>query len=427
MNRDILINFIPKPTNNQVIIYDTSLKDLINEDVLEEYKKLLPVFNLQMAQFLGYKNNIEDYKKKINEIYLYKKNWSEDDYLYYLQNEKKTYANIFNSIKRVESNIEMLKKKVKIIEEKITMQEIKEAKDIENKKKNIDNRINENVEKLLHLKEVASTLKIESEKIKESLQENQEDFEMLQKILEDIENGNCRCRYCNSKLSNVSKDSNFYKRTYKNLERNKNELNKLLDNKKKNDEQLSKYNAEIKTLREEIKNDTNFKSQNFNFYQKKSLQILKLEAEKDLMLNNILKLEKDLENNPETKSKQFLELKDKINKYEISLENLQKMKTMKESLKKDVEEYCKIEKDIKEMTLKMEQYKKFLTIFFKIYEQKANEFCGKDFKFKIFEFEDYKLIEKFEIYYKTIKYENLSIESKNKVDEILNEKFIISD
>ena len=330
MNRDILINFIPKPTNNQVIIYDTSLKDLINEDVFEEYKKLLPVFNLQMAQFLGYKNNIEDYKKKINEIYLYKKNWSEDDYLYYLQNEKKTYANIFNSIKRVESNIEMLKKKVKIIEEKITMQEIKEAKDIENKKKNIDNRINENVEKLLHLKEVASTLKIESEKIKESLQDNQEDFEMLQKILEDMENGNCRCRYCNSKLSNVSKDSNFYKRTYKNLERNKNELNKLLDNKKKNDEQLSKYNAEIKTLREEIKNDTNFKSQNFNFYQKKSLQILKLEAEKDLMLNNILKLEKDLENNPEAKSKQFLELKDKINKYEISLENVQKIKTMKE-------------------------------------------------------------------------------------------------
>ena len=79
------------------------------------------------------------------------------------------------------------------------------------------------------------------------------------------------------------------------------------------------------------------------------------------------------------------------------------------------------------MTLKMEQYKKFLTIFFKIYEQKANEFCGKDFKFKIFEFEDYKLIEKFEIYYKTIKYENLSIESKNKVDKILNEKFLILD
>ena len=427
MNRDMLINFVPKPTNNEVILYDISLKDLIDVDVLQEYKELLPIFNLRTSQFIGYKNNIEDYKKAINEIYLFKKNWSENDYLYYLQNEKKTYSNIFNSIKRIESNIEMLKKKVKIIEEKITMQEIKENKDTENKKKIIDKKINENIEKLIHLKEIVSTLKIEGQKIKEALDDNQEDFNILKKIIEDIDNGNCRCRYCNSKLSNVSKNSNFYKRTLKNLQQNKNELEKLLENKKKNDEQLLKYNEEVKTTREELKNDTNFKSQDFNFYKKKSVQILKLEAERDLMLNNILKLEKELENNPETKSKQFLELKDRIIKYEASLENLQKIKKMKENLKTDIEEYKEAEKDIKEMTNKMDQYKKFLTIFFKIYEQKANEFCGKEFKFKIFDFENYKLIEKFEIYYNTIEYNNLSAESKNKVEKFLDEKFIISD
>lgn len=427
MNRDILINFIPKPTNNEVILYDTSLKDLIDVDVIKEYNELLPVYNESARQYLDYMKKIENYEKTINEIYLFKNNWSEEDYLYHLQNEKKTYSNLFNSIKKIESNIEMLKKKVQIVEQKIEMQTIKEDNEIENKKKNIDTQINENIEKLLNLREIQSTLKIESEKIKESLKENQEDFEMLQKILEDMENGNCRCRYCNSKLSNVSKDSNFYKRTYKNLENNKKELEKIMEKKEKNDIELNKYNTEIKKIREQIKNDTNFKSQDFNFYRKKSVTVLKLEAEKDILLNNIYKLEKQLENDPQTKSKQFLDLKDKIEKFETSLENINKIRKLKQEMKINKEEYDKLRNNIIDIKTRMDKYKAFITIFFKIYEQKASDYCGKYFKFKIFEFEKYTLIEKFEIYYKSIEYKNLNNQDKMEVDNILKEKFIFND
>jgi hypothetical protein len=37
MNRKQLINFIPKPENKDVIIYDLSLSDLIDKDVFKEY------------------------------------------------------------------------------------------------------------------------------------------------------------------------------------------------------------------------------------------------------------------------------------------------------------------------------------------------------------------------------------------------------
>ena len=89
MDRKTLIDFIPKPTNNDVIIYDLSLKNLIDIDVFDEYNKLLPIYYETKKIYQYYKNNIELYEKKLNTIFLYKTNWSEDDYLLNLQNAKK--------------------------------------------------------------------------------------------------------------------------------------------------------------------------------------------------------------------------------------------------------------------------------------------------------------------------------------------------
>lgn len=423
MDRETIINFIPKPTNNDVIIYDTTLKDLIDVDVFEEYKQLLPIFNLCCQQYKDYKGNIERYEKIINNVYLYKSNWGEEDYLYQLQNEKKTYTNLYGPVKKIESNIEMLQKKVKQIEDKIIIQTQKEEKEIQERKKNVDKRINQNMDKLMSLREVQSTLKIEQEKIIQQLKENEEDFLALQLIVEGIQKGECKCQYCGSKLSNISPNSHFYKKTLKKLDENKIQLEKLQEKKQKNEQELLSYNKTAKEVREEIKNDSNFKSEDFNFYRKKSVEVLKLEGKRDEMLNNISELENELKNHSETKSKQFLELKDKIEKYELSLENLYKMRDIKNKIKNEMEEFNKLKEEILEMKEKMEKYKKFISIFYKIYEQKAAFFCGKEFKFSFFEFEEYTFIEKFKIYYNSIEYENLNNYHKRKVNEILEEKF----
>ena len=427
MNREHLINFIPKPSNREIIIYDTSLKDLIDVDVLEEYKTLLPVFELSTKKYLEYKQSFEKYEKKLNDIYLFKSNWSEEDYLFHLQNEKKTYANLYGPIKKIESNIAMLQKKVKIFDDKIQMQIARENKSIEERKKNIEKRINENVDKLISLKERMTTLKLEKTRFEELLKGNEEEFKYLQEIVNEINEGTCKCKYCGSTLKNISPNSNFYKRIYKNIEDNKIELEKILEKKSKNDEQITSCSATMKEIKAELNNDINFKEEQFTFYHKKSTEVLKLEGQRDAMLNNAHLLQKELETHSETKSKQFLEIKSKIEKYELSLENLQKIKTMKKSLEENQSEFMKLKNDLIEMKEKMNQYKTFLTIFFKIYEQKASEFCGKDFQFKIFDFENYTLIEKFEVYYKTISYENLSTTSKRQVDKILQEKFLFFD
>lgn len=427
MNRDILIGFIPTPTNKDVIIYDTSLKDLIDVDVMQEYKDLLPTYNLYCQKYLECKNKIENYEKELNNIYLYKTNWSEEDYLYNLQNDKKTYSILFQSVKKIENNIQVLQKKILMIDDKIQIQKAKEEKEIEEKKANINKKIDENINKLVSYKEICTDLKSDNQQINNKIKENEEDFSILKEIVEDIQNGVCKCRYCGSKLSNVSEDSKFYKKTFKNLENNKKELEKLLEKKKKNEEQISICEKNINDLKEELKNDNNFKSQDLNFYRKKSIEILRLEAQRDLMINEIENLQKELESKNETKSQKFLELKDKIKKCELSLDNLKKIKSMKDDVQKYTLEYNKMKENLIEMKQKLEKYKKFLTIFFKIYEQKASDFCGKDFKFKIFEFDNYNLIEKFEVYYKTIEYKNLSPESKKIVDNVFKEKLIFYD
>lgn len=423
MNRKILIDFIPKPSNQDVIVYDIELKDLIDVDVFEEYYKLLPVFEEKLKKYLKCEQDINEYSKKINEIYLYKKNWSEADYLFSLQNDKKTYNILYGPIKKIESNIETLQKKVSAINQKIQIQIAKENKDIEEKKKNIDKIINDNIDKMFKLKDLCATLKIQKEKLSESMKENEEEFLLLQLIWESIDKGECKCQYCGSVLKNVSKNSLFYKRSLKNLEKNKEEMQQLLQKKEKNEEELFKYQAEIKQLKTKIENDSNFKSDGFNFYKKKSVEVLRLEGIRDSMLNQINGLEKELNSNSDINSEKFLELKKRINNCEISLENIKKIKELKKQLEDEINIYNNLKKETLAMTGTMEKYKKFITLFFKIYEKKASEFCGKDFKFKIFDFDNYKLIEVFEIYYKTIKYENLNNSAKRHVEEMLEKNF----
>ena len=81
MNRDDFIKLIPKPSNEDVILYDVSLKDLIDVDVPTEYAKLLPVFKETKKTFLKLKEEIDIYTETINQIFLLNPSWSEEIYL----------------------------------------------------------------------------------------------------------------------------------------------------------------------------------------------------------------------------------------------------------------------------------------------------------------------------------------------------------
>ena len=142
-----------------------------------------------------------------------------------------------------------------------------------------------------------------------------------------------------------------------------------------------------------------FKGQDYNFYIKKSIKILEMEAARDEIQKNILKYKKDYENNKQTKTKQYQELKDRIYKYEISIQNLQKIKESKKIFFEKNKIINNLKPILLEQNQKLKKYKKFIEIFYKIYFEEI-----------------------FEIYYNDIKYTQLQPKIRQEVDRIIAEK-----
>lgn len=425
MDREQFIKFIPKPENKDVILYDTTLKDLIDIDVLEKYNELYSNFIKKKQEFLNLKEKSEEYQRMIDNIYLYKPSWNEQDYLDALQNDKKTYSTMYNDIKKIENNIEILQKKIKSIDEKIEMQEVKEKRTAEKKEKSIDEDIEKQKEKIANLRENLILYKQTLETINDEILDNENEFEFLSQMLEDLKIGNYKCKYCGSTIKVYSENSLIYKRLYKNTEQNKNELKQLLEKKKKVELNISYYESEILKIKKNLNNDIEFKKEKRNSYNKKSIEVLKLEALRDEMINNMSELKNELESNPRSHSKHFLELKERIDKYELSLDNLKRIKEIKENSNNEIQKINSLREEIKKIIPVLNKYLRFISIYFKIYEQKANEYCGDNIKFKFFKIEEYKLLEIFEITYKGIEYSQLDKKTREEVDKTLIEKFSI--
>lgn len=425
MNREQLIKFIPVPKNSDVILYDINLKNLIDINVIEEYNKIFPIFINEEKKYNILKRKITEYQNSIDNIYLFNTSWGKDDYLIKLQNDKKTYNTLYNDINRIENNINMFQKRITAIDEKIEIQISKEKKLTEQKKIDIDKNIENNKNKLFTLKSKLKDVEIELENINKKIKENEIEFQNLMQMQSELKKGEYQCKYCGSIVKVWSENSMIYKRLLKNTEENKSELESLMQKQDKIKNNYDYYKKEISLIKIELNNDLQFKKQDYNFYTKKSIEVLKLEALRDEMINNIDKLQKSLKTYPQLNSEQYKQLKDNIEKYELSLNNLERMSEMKKNLELELKEFDILKNNLNEMYKKLTQYKKFLTIYYKIYEQKANDFFGKDFKFKLFKFNDFELKAIFEIYYKDIEYTKLSKQERDFIDKIFIEKIDI--
>ena len=425
LSREQLIKFIPKPKNEDVIIYNTELKDLIDVNVFEEYEKVIYDFLNKKREYLLIKEKIKEVEDFINNMYLYNPSWTKEDYLIKLKNDKKTYSILFNEIKKKENNIAILQKKLKVMNEKIQMQEQKENKEINNRKENINNNIEKDKNLLLTLKEKVSFYNLQLEILENSISNNQKEFNDLVETEQDLKIGKCKCKLCGSLIKVYSENSLIFKRLKKNLTENKKQLEKLLNKKESVDREIAFYESEISKVKTRLNNNIQFKKENNNFYTKKSLDILKLEALRDEIINNMSNLEKELKNKPQTKSDSYIDLKNRIEKYELSLENLKKSDELRNNIDGDIKKYKALKINLKDSYDLLKKYKEFISIYYKIYEKKANEYLGDGFKFKLYEFDDVILKEYFEIKYNNIEYSQLDKVSKEKVDQIFAEKISI--
>ena len=425
LNREQLVKFIPKPKNADVIIYNTELSDLIDVNVFQEYEKDLKPFLNKKDQFHVLQNKIKEMENFINNVYLYNTSWSKEDYLIKLSNAKKTYSIMYKDINKRENRISVLQKKLNNMNEQISIQEAKENKKIEEKKESVDNEIENDKSTLLDLKQKKSFFVLQQKIIKQEISKNEEEFSNLCDMQSHLKKGEYQCKYCGCYVPIHSEKSPIYKRLEKNLEANKKELEELLNKKEEAEKEIAFYDSEISNAKIRLSNNISFKKENGVFYTKKSIEILKLEALRDEIINNISEEEKELKNDSRLKSDNYIELKNNINKYELSLQNLDKIREIKESMKDDINSYNSLKEELMNLYNKLNKYKDFITIYYKICEKKANEYFGPGFKFKLYEFDDLVFKPIFQLKYNDIEYSQLNKEDRESVDKAFNEKISI--
>lgn len=425
INRKDLINFVPKPKNSDVIIYDITLTDLIDVDVFYEYNKLLPNYLDVKNRYKTLKEKLDQSIKEIDNMYLYNSSWGEKDYLLKLSDAKKVYSKLFGDVKKIENNITSLEKQITVANQKIELQKAKEKNLIENSKKNVDERIEKNNQLLEQYRIKRNYFLDLLKRINKNIKENEEEFSILVDMQSHLQDKTFVCKYCGSKINITTENienSHIYKRLANNIMDNKTELTNLLARQNEIKANKDQYDKEMKRIQAELTNDISLKSQDNVFYTKKSQEILKLEGFRDEMINNIDELKKQLKTKSETNTDKYLSLKKEIERYEISLDNLSKIKQLKFKNSDLITNIDKLKKELLPMHEKIEKYISFISIYFKIYEQKLTEFLGEDYKFNLFSFEDDSLKEILKITYKGLNYSDLSINEMENIDKYIYSK-----
>lgn len=422
MNRENVITIISEPKNEDVILYNTTLVDLLDVNVFQEYRSTLNLYKLKKEKYLLLDKEVKQYQEMIDGIYLYRKDWKEEDYVEMLKKDKQQYSKLYSDIKKMENQIQVLEKKFETTNQQIEIQKVKDAKEIEEKKKNIDaenSLLANNISKMnLEIKELERDLKLVNEEIEEKNEEKEAILEMASML-----NDNAYvCQYCGTTITHSSSKQRIGRTLQKNLDKNQNKI-EILENKKNNIEKdLAYIRNELSKNKIELKNNIEFKKQDYNFYIKKSIPVLKLEAIRDNILTQLTELKTKYEKNPQVQQESFKILKDRMEKYELSLNNIRKINTQKEDFKSNLNTLKTLKEEILNLREKLNKYIKFINIYYKIYQQKIGDYFGSDFSFTFHKFEDYDLHEIFELKYKNISFTQLPKTLKKECEDIYYEK-----
>lgn len=422
MERHDLLNIINKPKNEDVIVYDTQLAELIDIDVFKEYYNDYAAFKVKKENFILISNEIKEYEKSMDNIYLYRKDWHEIDYIEMLKKDKQQYATLYKDIQKIENQLQILEKKYISINEQIDIQRSKDIKEIEDKRKNIDEENEKLKQNINNIRLKINDIEINLNKINKEIDENSKEREDIILMINSIDQDAYTCQYCGTKITHASSKKRIYNLLQKNLENNVKENKTLENNKNKTEKDLTYFNNELSKYKASLRNNIEFKKQDYNFYIKKSLAVLKLEAIRDNILKQKNELSKKLNSNSTINTKQYQELKDRMEKYNLSLDNLKKIKEGKEQFKEKYKKYNDLKNECIVLKNNLEKYKKFISIFYKIYQQKINDYFGQDFNFTFYRFNDYELEEIFEVKYKGIDYTQLGSALRKEFDDTYLEK-----
>lgn len=413
INIDILLSKIEKPNNQDVIAYDPNyLIDLLNINVQKKYPDLLKKYKQEFKSYQLEEQKMQDYDKKLNEFYLFNTSWTEYDYLTKINESKKTYAILYSNINANEKKIKALKSRLEILKQSLedqkAIQQLNFNKQIENNKRQIPKLQN----KLFKLERKMNKYNLDIEYYNNSISllENTGNFieELQSKINEHPELK--KVKSINTLITNQ-------------ISKFQNEINDFKGKIRDTKDDILIIEDDYNESKEELENLLTFNEQEKIPYHKKSIEILRIEGEINSTKNQIANIQQEIENDSKYNSKEFNALKDKINKYELSLKNLTTIKEYEKENKGKIIELKEKQDELKKQYSILSKMTKFLIIYYKICEEKINS-VFEDITFKLYKIlSDIEVIEDLKITVNSIEYANLDANTKNKVDRELASVF----
>lgn len=411
--RKKILKLIPLPEDKEVIIYNKSFSDFINKDVQELYEINLEQYNENSTKIQELKANIKAAEEFINNAAIVNKKLDEKGHIIKIKELETEYAQKYAKIKSFERKISMYSSRIQKISSEIDFHISEGKKFSKQKEEELNEKININNFKIGELetyyryyKEYYNEYSLLSKMLNKELAAQE-------KILRSALDDNTICRQCRKR----------YYPSATSVTRNMKVIQDRLDQYNNNftlvKQKAEEYKKQAKLLKEENKS---MKEQikNFKFiYSKKSDKVLNLEAVKFGLFNDIEALEEELKAEVQKKGKEYQQLKNKINTYKTSLDNLIAIKQTAKELQIYKEELQQILEKQKLYINNLDFIIKFLDIKFKLYTKNLKTFFDERVKIDLFEIQEYNINEICNIEFDNIKMEFLNAEGYKELNDFL--------
>lgn len=411
--RKKILKLIPLPEDKEVIIYNKSFSDFINKDVQELYEINLEQYNENSTKIQELKANIKSAEEFINNAAIVNKKLDEKGHIIKIKELETEYAQKYAKIKSFERKISMYSSRIQKISSEIDFHISEGKKFSKQKEEELNEKININNFKIGELetyyryyKEYYNEYSLLSKMLNKELAAQE-------KILRSALDDNTICRQCRKR----------YYPSATSVTRNMKVIQDRLDQYNNNftlvKQKAEEYKKQAKLLKEENKS---MKEQikNFKFiYSKKSDKVLNLEAVKFGLFNDIEALEEELKAEVQKKGKEYQQLKNKINTYKTSLDNLIAIKQTAKELQIYKEELQQILEKQKLYINNLDFIIKFLDIKFKLYTKNLKTFFDERVKIDLFEIQEYNINEICNIEFDNIKMEFLNAEGYKELNDFL--------
>lgn len=419
--RKTLLNFATKPSNADVIYYDNKFIDLINVDVDKLYNDELDLYSKLQKKYAIIKDEVDEYNARVENLKLLGKNMSEADYIEKIRTLEIEYAKKYKAIKILESKINTLSGKILDLQNKI---EIQIAKEIQAKK----NKKNEMLENKRKLSNETSTLRIILKNrnkvldiLKDKLNFERERYNTFEKNKKSIHEEKYRCDYCKCVINKKRSESLLnYIDTQQNSLLNK--IDKLKKDIEKEEEETNKVNKKLSDDLAQLKNIKSVEQQNIFAYEKKSVQVLRLEGKIFGIQEEIEKLKEEYNEKTKRAGAAFKDLKLKIESYKESLFNLHELKESRENLKVDLDIYKDIIEQVKTIKESLNFHCQFLTTRNKLWEQKISNLFDNKIRVQLFTEENMIIKEECKVYYNNIELMYLRPDEEKIVENMIVDK-----